>query len=162
MCLLKSGPERLPMSWFPLAFSFAIYSLVSLASLIIANDQLGWLRLTGTVILNVVIEGVIVCGLLAFGGVLRRMGPTMTALLGTHAIVLLLMLPINALFLDHDQPTIRLIARTIFLGSFLWGLTIAGFILRRASNVSLAQGIAIALSIKMLAYSATLLIPATA
>ena len=54
-----------------------------------------------------------------------------------NTIILLFMLPVNGLFLDLEQSTVRLFAQTVFLVTFVWWLTIAGSILRRAAGVTL-------------------------
>jgi hypothetical protein len=152
ICLFRKSPEDLPSNWFPTGLALAIYLLVATTSIILGNQDVSMARLTGTIFTGLGVEASVVLALLVFKGVPRRFPPAMAAMLGTNAIMLLVMLPTNVF---EFEDTGRLIAQSVFLISLLWWLAIAGFILHKAANISLVQGVAVALASEMLALVAT-------
>ena len=75
----------------------------------------------------------------------------MSALLGANTLILVMTLPISILLTSTEEPSMRMLFETVFLGIFVWWLSIAGFILHRAADVSLALGMATAFGIEILA-----------
>lgn len=155
MCLLRKGPEQLPGDWFPLVLTFTAYALVAMLSLVVGRGETTPLFIVASILIGVSIQALIVGSVLAFKRVIDRFPATMAALLGTNTVILIVMLPVTVL-LDIEETAIRPFAEALYLASFVWWLTIAGFILHRASGISLLQGIAIALGSEMIVLSTTL------
>lgn len=156
MCLLRAGPEGVPPNLFVLGFTFTIYFLLSLATLLITRNDMAVVIVIAWTLVGVGIEALIVFGLLVFKRVMSRFASTMAALLGTNSLILTIMLPVNVLFEATDIAELELLVSTAFLSTFIWWLAIAGFILNKAANVSMLQGAAIAFGIEMLAISTNL------
>jgi hypothetical protein len=157
MCLLKRGPEQLPGDWFPLGLTFAAYFLVALLSLLIGRGETTPIFVLGSIVIGVAIQTLIVASVLAFKRVGHRFPATMAALFGTNTVILVIMLPVTVL-LDIEETAIRPFAEALYLASFVWWLTIAGFVLHRGAGISLLQGIAIAFGSEMIVLSTTLTI----
>lgn len=155
MCLLRSGPDRLPASPFVLGFSFALYFVVALATNLLSRSDIGPLKAVAFIFIGVGVEAAVVIALLAFKSLTPRFLQTLSALLGANTVILVLTLPISMILTTLEEPSMRLLFETIFLVVFVWWLSIAGFILQRAADVSLALGIATAFGIEILAISMT-------
>lgn len=156
LCLLRSGPEHLPATTFVLGFSFALYFLVALATNLLGRDDIGLFKAIAFIMIGVGVEAAILGALLVFKSVSYRFLQSMSALLGANTLILTLTLPISVLLITTEHPTLELFLETMFLGIFVWWLAIAGFILHRAADISLALGIATAFGIEILAISLTL------
>ncbi|MDZ7685089.1 MAG: hypothetical protein U5O39_08880 [Gammaproteobacteria bacterium] len=155
LCLLRSGPERLPATTFVLGFSFALYFIVALATNLLGRSDIGLFKAIAFIMIGVGVEAAILGALLGFKSAGYRFMQSMSALLGANSLILLLTLPISIALLSVESQTLRLFLDTAFLGIFIWWLTIAGFILHRAADISLALGIATAFGIEILVISTT-------
>ncbi len=151
MCLLRSGPERLPASTFVLGLSLVLYFIVAMATNLLSRDDIGVLKATAFIAIGLGVEASIVAALLAFKSLGNRFIQTMSALLGANTLILVMTLPISILLTSTEEPSMRMLFETVFLGIFVWWLSIAGFILHRAADVSLALGMATAFGIEILA-----------
>lgn len=156
MCRLKAGPEQLPANHFALAITFAIYFTLALATVVINQNKLEPLQIPASVLSGVLIEAIVVLGVLSLKGVRQRFIPVMIALLGTNAIILVLTMPLNGALETLDEGPIRQLAEILFLAVFFWWLAIAGFILHRAANVSLVQGMVIIFAAEIMSMLITL------
>lgn len=155
MCLLRAGPERLPATGFALGIALAAYFLVAVATNLLSRTDIGLGRGMLFILIGLGVEAGVVIALLAFKSLTSRFVQTMSALLGANTLILLLTLPISVLLIDIEESPIRLLLESIFLCVFVWWLTIAGYILSRAADISLALGIATAFGIEILAISTT-------
>ncbi len=155
MCLLRAGPDRLPASPFVLGLSFGCYFLVALATNLLSRDDLGAFQGVAYILIGVAVEAGVVGGLLAFKSVSERFLQGMAALLGANAVILVLTLPVSLVMREFDSPMLQALFESVFLVIFVWWLTIAGFILHRTADISLALGIAAAFGIEILAISTT-------
>jgi hypothetical protein len=152
ICLLKAGPERIPGNWFVLGFTFTIYFVLSLLTMLITQDG-SLLLMISALMIGVGVEAGVVFGLLLFKQVPRRFNATLVALLGTTTVILIIMLPANIVFRYADLQSMRVIAAILFLATFVWRLAISGSILSKAASVSLLQGAAIMFGTEMIALS---------
>ncbi len=155
MCLLRDGPERLPRTTFVLATTFVLYVVTALTINLISRNDIGIAKATAFVMIGLAVEIGIVGALLLFKSVPDRLQQTLTALFGANTLILLLTLPILLLMAQLESATLTLVLESVFLGIFVWWLTIAGHILHRAADISLALGIATAFGIELLAIATT-------
>lgn len=155
ICLLQAGPEQVPNSRFVLGFTFAVYFVVALLTMSVGRNNVGFVEALGSVVIGVSIQAALVWGILAFKGVTYRFPPTMSALLGTNALILIATLPLGFLLVDLDRGTMRTVIETLFLVTFFWWLAIAGFVLHRSSNISMLQGIVIVFGMEMIVLATT-------
>lgn len=134
MCILRVAPQDVPRSTVLLALATALNLLLSV---LINQLQLD----LGAAMLVAIVELVVLFGLTATLLFYRRSSPrltqTMTALMGTGAIIGALVL-----LLLWSFPQIPQLLR---LAIFLWNLLIMAHILRHALDVHLAVGFLIAI-----------------
>ena len=152
LCLLRASPERIPGNRSVLATIFVIYAFISLVTMLITEDT-SIMGMIAIVLVNVGVQAALVYLLLLFKQLQRRFIATLAALLGTTAIILLLLLPANVLFVNVDTPTMRVIAGGLFLFTFIWRLAISGAILSKAARISIIQGAAIMFGMELIELS---------
>lgn len=152
LCLLRVGPEHIPGNLFVLGFTFSIYAALSLLTMVI-TENITLPMMFVALMISVSVEAMLLYSLLLFKHVPQRFMPTFIALLGTTAVILLIMLPANLLFVNVDSPVMRVIAGALFLSTFVWRLAISGSILSKAARISILQGAAIMFGMQMIALS---------
>ena len=152
LCLLRASPERIPANISILATIFVIYAFFSLVTMLITLDT-SIMGMIATVLVSVGVQAGLLYLLLLFKRLQGRFIATLAALLGTTAIILLLMLPANVMFVNVDTPTMRLIAGGLFLFTFIWRLAISGAILSKAARISILQGAAIMFGMELIELS---------
>lgn len=152
LCLLRASPERIPGNTSILAMIFVVYAFFSLVTMWITEDR-SVMAMIAKVVVSVVVQAGLIYGLLLFKQLQGRFIATLAALLGTTAVILLLMLPANYLFVHIDTPTMRVIAGALFLFAFIWRLAISGAILSKAARISILQGAAIMFGMQLIELS---------
>lgn len=156
MCLLKTGPQRLPDTVPILVFMCAVYLIIAAATLGITRTEQDVTGILGTSVFGLLMEGAIVWTLLAFKRVTPRFIPTMIALLGTNAIILVILLPMNAIIFETDPDSmLGILAEVVALLCLGWWLAIAGSILHHAINISIIQGAAVIFVMELVTVMAT-------
>jgi len=157
MCLLKTGPQKLPRSSAVLALIFLTYLCVAIVTVSMRRPDLGMLGITGSALLGVSTEAAIVWLLLAYKQVQARFTATMSALLGTNTIILLILMPLNTIILSVDtESTLAFFTELASLVCLGWWLAIAGAILHHAVNISILQGAAVVFVMEIVAMATTL------
>lgn len=160
ICLFKAGPDRAPTSNQFLILILSAYFLISVSSLFIYRTQLTFFEIIASVIVAFLVEATCTWLLLFFKNVPDRFRATLVALIGCSSVLYLLMIPVGLLHLSIDSETIAMFVNTANLLFLVWWLVIAGFIFHRAINVSIFQGIALALAMNILSLAITItLIP---
>ncbi len=156
MCLLRAGPQQLPRSPSVLALILVIYFLIAAFTIGATRSGQDFMGIFGGALLGVIIEAGIVWSLLLYKRVTWRFIATMSALLGTNAIIQLILLPMNIIMINTgDETALRFITQIAWLACFGWWLAIAGSILHHAVNISIFQGAALIFVIELLSLQAT-------
>ncbi|MBD3648796.1 MAG: hypothetical protein HUJ31_15400 [Pseudomonadales bacterium] len=156
MCLLRVGPQKLPRSVPILAFIFVVYFLIAAFTIGLTRPGQDLFGILGGAMFGVIMEAGILWLLLLYKNVTWRFVATMSALLGTNAIILLILLPMNLILINVDaESTIRFLTEIASLLCLGWWLAIAGSILHHAINISILQGAAIIFVMELVTVVAT-------
>ena len=150
MCLLRRAPGELPTTNFAMGLIVTCYLLVALATVSYSRPHNTLAMTLGTIIIGFALQALITWGLHLFKGVGHRFRGTWLALLGTNAVMLLVLLPFYAIILNVGNGTIVAIADTItwvFLG---WWLAIASNIYHKSLNLDIFLAFAITFLIELL------------
>lgn len=156
MCLLRESPQTLPSSNFVTGFILALYLPVAIVVSSLARPAETIDVTLIVVATSVLIQAFITFTLTTFKGYPERFRTTWTAILGTNAFMLLVLLPSSLIIVNVENQMMNLIADSAWWICFGWWLAIAGNIYHRAINISLLQGSAIAFLTEMLSVFATL------
>ena len=156
MCLLRESPQTLPSSNFVTGFVLALYLPVAMIVSSLSRPAEKFDVTLIVVATSVLIQAFITVALTRFKGYPGRFRATWTALLGTNAFMLLLLLPFSLIIVNVENQTMKLFADSAWWVCFGWWLAIAGHIYHRAINISLLQGSAIAFLTEMLSVLVTL------
>lgn len=134
ICLLRKGPQDVPVSPFLFRLVLGIY--LAIGVLLLAPDT-GWLSAVEQTTLEAALNLGLVAALLFTAKRLNRFQQTATALLGTDALISAAGLSLLQLL---EQTGVGAIVWMGFLG---WHIAIIAHILRLALNRSMAIGFAI-------------------
>ena len=156
MCLLRRGPEALPSSNFSIAIILAAYLPIALTVSILARPEETFAISISSVAIGISVQATVTLLLTHFKGLQSRFRATWLALLGTNAVMLLVLLPISLVIVNSENDTIRIFADSAWWVCFGLWLAIAGHIYHRAVNISILQGSAIAFLSELLAVVITL------
>lgn len=149
MCLLRKSPADLPSSNFVTAFTFIVYLAIAFCAVTLTRPSQSLLRIAVTISVGIALQVLVTWGLLHFKGLRHRFRATWTALLGTNAIMLLVLLPFNMIVLNAENDSLRLFADSATWVCIGWWLAIAGNIYHKASKISIIQGSAIAFLVEL-------------
>ena len=140
ICLLRAGPQDLPAAPFLVGLTLAGYAFSGLAVLLPAE---GGARAVGMVALDSLLLLAFVAALLRWRGHPARFRQTASALLGSGALLGLLLLPIIAL--SQAGEGLAQLASPLWLVLFAWSLTVTGHVLRHALQLPFPAGVLLAL-----------------
>lgn len=156
ICLLRAGPQDLPASRFLLWVSLLAYGAVGL---VMSAQNLDVGRAILLVVLDTALLAALLFALLWSRALLERLPQTLTALLGTGAILQLVALPIlswqQAGLGDDTITTALMIASLLLWIWLLWDLLVIGHILRHTLSTRLPVGVLLALAYLFISYSVT-------
>ena len=93
MCLLRKGPEGLPNSSFAIAAIFSVYLAIAITIVTLTRPEQSFPVILGTIAIGVFFQAAVTFSLLQFKGYRSRFLRTWAGLLGTNAIMLLVLLP---------------------------------------------------------------------
>ncbi|MEO7386843.1 MAG: hypothetical protein ABIX37_07910 [Gammaproteobacteria bacterium] len=151
IALRRRGPEDLPDSWFLLLIAGAAYEL--LQGIIAAPVYASSMALARSLVLDLLLLYGFVWGLLRFTGHAPRFRRTLTAVLGTSALMTLCMLPFNYWLAQVPDPAKPALAPTIgLLAVICWSLVVNGHIFARAMSSPFVAGLAISVAYFFLNY----------
>jgi hypothetical protein len=144
ICLLRAGPQDLPVSPF-LLWLTALLSLIS-GALVIVNT-FGSLAAAG---MAQAVDMLLLLGLLRISLLLFNRGARFlqaaTALMGTSVLINLLAMPLQLLiYPDPSASFLGELGVLFYLAVVIWALVIIGHIFRCALDIRLMMGVAIAL-----------------
>lgn len=144
IALRRLGPEHLPSSSFLLLLSGAAYAFMQAA---IAAPTYGFsLVLLRSLVLDLALLVSCVWALLQIIGRPARLQQTLTALLGTGALLSALLIPVIYWWqFMADQQSARPVTMALVVAVVIWTLVVNGHILSRALSAPYAVGIVIAI-----------------
>lgn len=156
ICLLRAGPQDLPAStvllWLSLLAYFTVGMVMSVQNLDVAHATL-------LVALDSALLAALLFALLWSRNALDRYLQTLTALLGTGAILQLAAMPIlswQQQGLGDEGVSAGLMISSLLLWIWLlWDLIVVGHILRHTLSTRLPIGVLIGLAYLFISYSVT-------
>ena len=153
LCLLRRAPQDLPASdalfWVTLAADLCAGLLVGLAS----DMGLGLSLIQGATELALLL-GLLHIGLY-FTGRLGRFTQSATALLGTGALIsLIAVLPLALHPTGSEDSDAATLGAVLLLALVVWSIVVTGHIVRHTFNLTLGQGVGVALAVELLTISA--------
>ncbi len=139
LCLLRKGPQDLPVSRFLLGLSLCCYVLVSL---LVALPSSGIAEAVPLALVDVGMLTVFVLALLYLQSKTARINQTLSALAGSGSLMGLLALPL-VLLVDTGQPAEQVPAALagLWLSLLIWNLFVMAHIIRHALSSSFAIGL---------------------
>ena len=147
ICLLKSGPDRIPAKPLILGVVLTIYLIAEVTGGSLARPSQSILSILGTVLIEITIIGLVTFMLLLFMNMRQRFIPTYTSLLGVGILMVVIQMPFFLIMRNTDSSTLAIFSESVLLVCLGWWLAIVGHIYHRAANVSIPQGSAIGLVI---------------
>ena len=163
MCLLKTSPEDAPVSNAFIVFILLAYLVSSTSLLLMAGSSARVIQTVSVVALGIVVQLSCTWLVLAFKNVSGRFRATVTSLLGTNTLLVVLLVPLNLALMGTDQELVIFMMELLYWIFFFWWIAIAGYILHKATNISLLQGSTLAFTIEIISILVTsVLLPAQA
>jgi hypothetical protein len=149
ICLLKVGPERVPSNAKVVASIFGLYFLIAMASLIFTRPDIALAMKALIIIIGFALEAGLIYALLLFKSMSHRYLSTIGALLGTNALLLISLMPLELMAYSLEEGLLTDIFITLENIIFFWWLLIVGFLLNRSAGISILQGTMIAFLIEL-------------
>lgn len=138
ICIFRKAPQDIPYSLLLLQFAALVYVGIGLLLLLLSAGLLESL-------LHLLVEILMVAGfswaLLTISGMSERYIQTLTALLGTDAVISLLALPVMSSMIT---PQGSALAIPLLMVMMVWQLLVSAHIFRHALSRSFSFGLAVA------------------
>lgn len=150
LCLLKETPSKIPNSTFAALITFTIYLIVAFTILINTRPEQSFLKILSSTIIGIIIQLSLTYMLLKFKNRENTLIPAICSLLGTNAIMLLILFPFNLTLLYAENSNLLIVANSVSLVCLGWWLGVAGFIYHKSADVSMVQGTCLALLIEII------------
>tara|TARA_B100001093_G_scaffold335748_1_gene320601 strand:+ start:2093 stop:2608 length:516 start_codon:yes stop_codon:yes gene_type:complete len=150
LCLLKEVPSKIPNSIFAALITFGIYLIIAFTILLNTRPEQSVLKIFSSSVIGITIQLSLTYLLLKFKNREYTYIPAVCSLLGTNAIMLLLLFPLNLTLLYAQNSNLLVIANSFSLVCLGWWLAIAGFIYHKSADVSMVQGTCLALLIEIM------------
>jgi hypothetical protein len=151
LCLLRKGPQDLPASRTLLQLLSLIYLGVGVL-VGAATGQGLWVALLQTLVDLALLLGLLYVGL-GWLGRLPRLIQAASALVGSGALLSLLVLVPLGMASGGDDSELTGVAALLFLALLAWSILVTGHILRHTLELPLVQGALIAVAYNLLAYT---------
>lgn len=155
LCLLRASPASLPGTHTALGLILVFYGVFALIDVILTQPRHSVVAAIGIVVVGTLIQGLLTYSLLTFKQLASRFYATWGALLGTNAIMVLILLPFHLANMNVENDQLRQFADSALWVCFGWWLAIGGYIFHKAINISILQGAAIVFVIKLLSLIVT-------
>ncbi len=143
ICTLRSGPDDLPANNFLLGLVIAINVTLSI-SLYVTVNEATFLTATTLVIVSLAGTAGVVWVILTLMELANRFPQTLMALIGVD-IVLTVLSGIAAAFTTGSEGTVSTTGASIITLLMIWNLAIFANIFKRAMNIHIGFGFAMAL-----------------
>jgi hypothetical protein len=152
LCLLRATPQKLPASSALLKMSFAANLLVG--ALLVVGEQMGPFLAVAESLFELLLMLLVLQGGLRLSGHPERFVQTATAIMGSGALLGLIVLPLLGAggAAQEDGSGGGLIGLLVLL-LVIWSMLVLGHILRHAFDLKLAQGTVLGLLYTVLSYS---------
>lgn len=151
LCLLRRSPGQLPSSGFATGLIFVVYLVIALTVVSLIRPQQSFTLVASDIAIGVAVQAGVTFALLQYKGLVNRFRATWSSLLGTNAIMLLVLLPVNAIMMNAENEMLLLFADSLTWVCLGWWLAIAGYIYHKAVYISVIQGSVIAFLIELIA-----------
>ncbi len=151
LCLLRKGPQDLPGST-ALFQALALVYLAVGAIVGVASGQGLWAALAQTLVDLGLLLGLLFLGL-QWTGRSARFLQAGAALLGSGALLSLLVLVPLGMAPSGEDAELRGLGALLFMALLAWSILVTGHILRHTLEVTLVQGALIAVAYNLLAYT---------
>ena len=151
LCLLRRGPQDLPASAALVKFLSMVY--LGVGVLVGAATGQGLVEALAQTLVDIGILLGLLYGGLRLAGCLPRLLQAAAALLGSGALLSLLVLVPMGMATGGENPEMTGIAALLFLALLAWSIVVTGHILRHTLDLPLVQGAMIAIAYNMLAYA---------
>lgn len=145
ICLLRKGPQDLPISRFLFYLTLIFY--VGIGFLLLMSE--GWVTAATGILSDFVLTGAYTYGFLVSARKKSRFFQTFTALLGADAFIGLCAVPISVSLMEPGQMGP---ADLLLSGLMVWHLVVTGHIFRHAMSKSLGYGLGVAVGLLFLNY----------
>jgi hypothetical protein len=134
MCVLSSGPERLPNSIQCIILSLLSYLLIGL---MLVDTQRGYLTIVGQISIELGLLSVVAYGGLRLRKKLPRFYKTLSALVGANLIMTAISIPIYKLFMDSSitSGSLTQIEINLAMALIFWNLAVMALIFKRAFDI---------------------------
>jgi hypothetical protein len=151
LCLLRKGPQDLPAS----ATLLQVLALIYLAVGVLVGSATG--QGPAVALVQTLVDLGLLLGLLYVGlywlGRLPRLAQSGSALVGSGALLSLLVLVPLGMATGGEDSQMTGVAAVLFLALLAWSVVVTGHILRHTLDLTLVQGALIAVAYNLLAYS---------
>ncbi len=155
LCLLRTGPEKIPRSITITGSLVFVFLLIQTISVLITYSNIRVFQVLILVVIEFIMEASIIYGLLRFKNVAYRFLSTLSAVLGSNAIFICMLLAINLLMIDLETGWIADFLNILALICFFWWLAVFGFILSRSASISMLLGTVLAFIIELVVVFST-------
>ncbi len=150
LCLLRAPPQKLPASPVLLRLSFAANGLVG--ALLVVGSQMGPLLALLESFFELILMLIVLRLGLHWRGHAERFSQTATAIMGSSALLGLLVLPLLGFGVAAENAGGEMTGLLLLLVVF-WSMLVLGHILRHAFDLMLGQGVLLGLFYTILSYS---------
>lgn len=151
LCLLRSSPAQLPASNFATGIVFVIYVCIALTVISLIRPDQSFTIIASDIAIGMLVQVLVTLMLLSYKGFVTRFRATWSALMGTNAVMLLVLLPVHGILMNAEQKTLLVFADSLTWICLGWWLAIAGYIYHKSVNISVIQGSVIAFLVEFLA-----------
>lgn len=135
MCLLRTGPQRLPASPYLLSIAMVFYLLVGIA---VSLPGVDWRAAIGLAIVDTAVMVLLTLLFLRVAGKQARVSQTLAALAGTGALLGLIAVPLVLAVQQQPAPPL---ANLLWLVLMVWSLAVRAHILRHALSAPFGVGL---------------------
>jgi hypothetical protein len=155
ICLFRAGPEKIPQNMTVTALCTFVFFFTQITYFLLTNPELLLFQMLGIIFFGFMMETAIIYGLLRFKNVSYRFLGTLSAFLGSNSILIVMSLFISLMSNSFDDGLIGSFIEALALICFFWWLGIFGFILNRATGISMLQGTVLAFIIELVVVLST-------
>ena len=140
LCLLRADPLQLPIRHVVFLSALCVYGLVALTAGLVNYPGRTVSQVVLVLVTGLTIQMLLLYGILVFKNVRQHFSQAMSALLGTSAVMTIIILPVNLILLRSDIEWLRVAADSMTWVWLAWWLLIGGNILAKVARLSLGQG----------------------
>lgn len=148
LCLLRAAPQDLPAS--SVLLRLALLANVLVGTLVVVGSRMGPLLALGESLFEVLLLLLVLHAALRWQARLARFPQTVTAILGSGALISLLVLPL--LGFGAEQGELAELGGLLLLVLVVWSAVVLGHILRHAFDLPFSQAVTIGILYTLMSY----------